>query len=116
VVVPSANTITVFMLSAWALNISPGPSIVFILSRCMGQGRRAGVVSAFGLATASLIHAVAAALGLTTLFLYSPLALLAVLIELEEKGLVRLTAEGGLEHVRIAAITEAGRQEVARLQ
>src|SRR3954451_7314204 len=45
-----------------------------ILSRCMGQGRRAGVVSAFGLATASLIQAVAAALGLTTLFLYSPLA------------------------------------------
>src|SRR5215213_5897950 len=73
-VMPSANTIIVFMLSALALNIWPGPSILFILSRCMGQGRRAGVVSAFGLATASLIQAVAAALGLTTLFLYSPLA------------------------------------------
>jgi DNA-binding MarR family transcriptional regulator len=43
-------------------------------------------------------------------------AALTVLIELEEKGLVRLTAEGGVEHVRIAAITEAGREEVARLQ
>jgi len=42
-------------------------------------------------------------------------AALATLIELEEAGLIRLTAEGGAEHVRIAAITEAGRQELARL-
>ena len=42
-------------------------------------------------------------------------AALVALIELEEKGLVRLTEEGGAEHVRIAAITEAGRQEAARL-
>ena len=42
-------------------------------------------------------------------------AALVALIELEEKGLVRLTGEGGAEHVRIAAITEAGRQELARL-
>ena len=43
-------------------------------------------------------------------------AALAALVELEGKGLIRLTAEGGAEHVRIAAITEAGRQEVATLQ
>ena len=42
-------------------------------------------------------------------------AALAALVELEAKGLIRLT-EGGAEHVRIAAITEAGRQEVARVQ
>ena len=42
-------------------------------------------------------------------------AALVALIELEEKGLVRLTGEGGAEHVRIAAITEAGRQELTRL-
>src|SRR3954452_23994538 len=42
-------------------------------------------------------------------------AALVALIELEEKGLVRLTGEGGAEHVRMAAITEAGRQELARL-
>src|SRR5215204_4382053 len=43
-------------------------------------------------------------------------AALAALVELEGKGLIRLTAEGGAEHVKIAAITEAGRQEVERLQ
>ena len=42
-------------------------------------------------------------------------AALAALVELEGKGLIRLT-EGGAEHVRIAAITEAGRQAVASFQ
>src|SRR4051794_23757770 len=72
--VPSANTIVLFMLSALALNLSPGPSILFILTRCMAQGRRAAIVSVFGLATASLLQALGAALGLTTVFLYSPVA------------------------------------------
>src|SRR4051794_14740356 len=40
-------------------------------------------------------------------------AALAILIELEESGLVRLSADKGPEHVRIAAITEAGREQVA---
>jgi threonine/homoserine/homoserine lactone efflux protein len=72
--VPSANTVVLFMLAALALNLSPGPSILFILSRCMAEGRRAAIVSVFGLATASVVQALAAAFGLATLFLYSPLA------------------------------------------
>jgi threonine/homoserine/homoserine lactone efflux protein len=62
------------MISALALNLTPGPAILFILSRCLGQGRSAAVVSVFGLATASVVHAVAAAFGLSALFVYSPLA------------------------------------------
>src|SRR5215469_2974692 len=71
---PSWQTIAVFMISALALNLTPGPAILFILSRCLGQGRSAAVVSVFGLATASVVHAVAAAFGLSALFVYSPLA------------------------------------------
>jgi threonine/homoserine/homoserine lactone efflux protein len=71
---PTAQSIAFFMIAALALNLTPGPSILYILSRCMDEGREAGIVSVFGLATAALIHAVAAALGLSTLFLYSPLA------------------------------------------
>lgn len=63
-----------FMVSALALNLTPGPAILFILSRSFGQGRAAAVVSVLGLATASVIQAVAAAFGLAALFLYSPLA------------------------------------------
>jgi threonine/homoserine/homoserine lactone efflux protein len=71
---PSTNSILLFMAAALALNLSPGPSILYILSRSVGQGREAGLVSVLGLATATLIHAVAMALGLSTLLLYSPLA------------------------------------------
>ncbi len=71
---PSLQTIALFMVSALALNITPGPSVLFLLSRCMREGRRAAVVSAFGLATASLVQGIGAALGLSALFIYSPLA------------------------------------------
>jgi threonine/homoserine/homoserine lactone efflux protein len=71
---PSNHSIFLFMVSALALNLSPGPSILYILSRSIGQGREAGLVSVLGLATATLTHAVAASLGLSTLFVYSPIA------------------------------------------
>jgi len=71
---PTTHSILLFMAAALALNLSPGPSILYILSRSVGQGREAGLVSVLGLATATLTHALAMALGLSTLFLYSPLA------------------------------------------
>ena len=71
---PTPQTIALFMISALALNLTPGPAVLFILSRSFGQGREAAVVAVLGLATASVIQAVAAAFGLSALFLYSPLA------------------------------------------
>ena len=38
---PTVQTIVLFMTTALALNLTPGLSILFILSRCLGQGRRA---------------------------------------------------------------------------
>jgi len=72
--VPSPQTMALFMVSALALNLTPGPAILFILSRSFGQGRAAAVISVFGLAAASVLQAVAAAFGLSALFVYSPLA------------------------------------------
>ena len=71
---PSPQTVVLFMISALALNLTPGPAILFILSRSFGQGRAAAVASVFGLATASVIQAVAAASGLSALFACSPIA------------------------------------------
>lgn len=71
---PSLQTVVLFMASALALNLTPGPAILFILSRCLGHGRAAAIVSVFGLATASIIHVVAAAFGLSAVFSYSPIA------------------------------------------
>jgi threonine/homoserine/homoserine lactone efflux protein len=41
---PSPQTIVLFMISALALNLTPGPAILFILSRSFGQGRAPAVV------------------------------------------------------------------------
>lgn len=71
---PTIETIILFMAAALALNVTPGPSILYVMSRSLGQGRTAGLVSALGLGTGSLIHAGAAALGLSVILAYSPLA------------------------------------------
>jgi len=75
---PVTETIVLFMAAALALNVTPGPSIVYVMSRSVGQGRTAGLVSALGLGTGSLFHAVAAMLGLSAVLAYSPLTYAAI--------------------------------------
>lgn len=54
------------------MNISPGPSNLYVMSRSLSQGTRAGLVAAIGLATGSLFHVTATALGLSVVLRYSP--------------------------------------------
>lgn len=56
-----------FTLAAVLLNVSPGPSLVFVSARGVSDGKSAGVVSALGLATGSSLHAILAGLGVTAL-------------------------------------------------
>ena len=54
---PTVPTIPLFVATAQALNVTPGPSILFILSRCLGQGRcpaKAERRSLYGLALCGL--------------------------------------------------------------
>lgn len=71
---PTTETIMLFMAAALALNVTPGPSIAYVMSRSFGQGRTAGLVSAVGLGTGSLLHAIGATLGLSAIVAYSPVA------------------------------------------
>src|SRR3989442_4734407 len=71
---PTIETIMLFMGAALALNVTPGPSIAYVMSRTFGQGRTAGLVSALGLGTGSLLHAIAATLGLSAIVTYSTVA------------------------------------------
>jgi threonine/homoserine/homoserine lactone efflux protein len=63
-----ATTLAVYLAAAVALILSPGPDTVYVLARGAGDGRRAGVLSALGVATGVLVHTVAAAVGLAALF------------------------------------------------
>ncbi|MFN8354162.1 MAG: LysE family translocator [Spirosomataceae bacterium] len=54
-----------FLVAGILLNITPGNDTIYILTRSMAQGRKAGIVSVLGIATGSLVHTTLAALGLS---------------------------------------------------
>lgn len=71
---PSIETLLIFTAAALLMNISPGPSNFYVMSRSVAQGPRGGAVAAMGLALGSLVHVVAAAFGLSAVFHYFPAA------------------------------------------
>jgi len=65
-----------FVGVSWALIIAPGPDMLYVITRGMAFGHKAGVVSAIGVVFGILIHTTAAAFGLTLIFQTSSLAFL----------------------------------------
>src|SRR5215831_14663340 len=63
-----------FLLSGILLNLAPGQDTFYILGRSIAGGTRIGIVSVFGIGTGSIVHTLAAALGLSTLLAASPTA------------------------------------------
>ena len=68
---PEPSTIWIFCLAATALIVIPGPAVLYIVAQSVGQGRRAGVVSAMGVATGGLVHVIGATIGISGLLLSS---------------------------------------------
>jgi threonine/homoserine/homoserine lactone efflux protein len=68
------HSLTLFMLAAIIILVVPGPAVLYITARSMDQGRLAGLVSVLGVATGSLVHVAAAALGISALLLSSAVA------------------------------------------
>lgn len=54
-----------FLISGILLNLTPGNDTIFILSKSIGQGRKAGIVSALGIGTGCIVHTILAAFGLS---------------------------------------------------
>lgn len=54
-----------FLLAGILLNLTPGNDTIFILAKSIGQGRKAGIVSALGIGTGSIVHTIFAACGLS---------------------------------------------------
>ena len=57
-----------------ALTATPGPDMLLIVSRSVSQGRASGFATLAGIQVGTYCHALAAALGLSQLFLVVPLA------------------------------------------
>jgi threonine/homoserine/homoserine lactone efflux protein len=67
-----------FIGVSWALIITPGPDMLYVITRGVTQGRKAGILSAIGVICGILVHTTAAALGLTLILQTSALAFLIV--------------------------------------
>lgn len=63
-----------FALATLAMALTPGPNMLYCVSRTLSQGRRAGLVSLAGVLAAFVVHMLAAAFGLTALLLAVPFA------------------------------------------
>jgi len=68
------HTLALFMAAALALNVTPGPDMLFCFASGVGRGPKAGVAASLGVAAGALVHTLAAALGLAGLLMASPLA------------------------------------------
>jgi threonine/homoserine/homoserine lactone efflux protein len=71
---PSLATHLQFALVALVMVLTPGPNMIYLLSRSICQGRVAGLISLGGIALGFMIYLLCAALGLTAIFLSVPLA------------------------------------------
>jgi threonine/homoserine/homoserine lactone efflux protein len=67
-----------FVGVSWALIIAPGPDMLYVITRGVTQGRKAGILSALGVICGILVHTTAAAFGLTLILQTSALAFLMV--------------------------------------
>ncbi len=63
----SLAALLTFAAAVAVFAVTPGPNVLFVLSRAVAQGRRAGVASVLGLVLGWYAHAFATAIGLATL-------------------------------------------------
>jgi threonine/homoserine/homoserine lactone efflux protein len=72
--VPTPTRTGLFCIAAVALLIVPGPSVLYIVTRSVEHGRRAGLVSVLGIHLGTLAHVTAAVVGLSALLVQSAIA------------------------------------------
>jgi threonine/homoserine/homoserine lactone efflux protein len=69
----SNSLLLVFVGAALLMALTPGPNMIYLISRSLCQGRAAGITSWFGVVLGFTVHMLCAAVGLTALFMAVPL-------------------------------------------
>jgi threonine/homoserine/homoserine lactone efflux protein len=64
---PDPSTLALFAATAFVFLIVPGPAVIYVTTRSIDQGRAAGMASVLGIHTGTVVHTVAAALGVSAL-------------------------------------------------
>lgn len=94
---------SIFLTAAVVINISPGPDLIYILSRTVTHGRRIGLASSLGVGTGAFFHVVAAAIGISTILMASALAF----------TVVKLIGAAYLIFLGVQALRSAGKSFIA---
>ncbi|MFN8424338.1 MAG: LysE family translocator [Anaerolineae bacterium] len=71
---PAPPVLSAFLLASLALAVTPGPAVVFIVSRSLASGRRVGLASVAGIALGNLGNMLGASIELAALFAASSVA------------------------------------------
>lgn len=77
---PSLELLAPFFVATAVFAYFPGPALLYTAAQTLGRGRRAGLMAALGIHLGCYVHVVAAALGLSAVFVHVPLAYLALKI------------------------------------
>jgi threonine/homoserine/homoserine lactone efflux protein len=76
--VPDVSTFAAFAAASLALLLIPGPAVLYIVNRSVSDGRTVGLAAVAGLELGNLVHALAAAAGLSAVLSTSATAFNAV--------------------------------------
>jgi len=98
IVLPEWSSLGFFVLAALALLLTPGPAVLYVVTRSIDQGRRAGLVSVLGVHVGTLAHIVAAAAGLSALLAASATAF----------GVVKYLGAGYLIYIGVRRLSDRG--------
>lgn len=91
---PDINMLWGFIAAALVILVIPGPGVLYILTRSLGQGQRAGFISVLGLSTGALVHVAAATAGLSAVLVASATGL----------GVVKMLGGGYLIYLGIRTL------------
>jgi threonine/homoserine/homoserine lactone efflux protein len=71
---PDTSNLLAFALIALGMVLTPGPNMIYLVSRSINQGTKAGLISLAGVATGFIFYILAAAFGITALLFAVPFA------------------------------------------
>ncbi|HET7566436.1 MAG TPA: LysE family translocator [Gaiellaceae bacterium] len=75
---PSLSTYAVFLVTGLVLLLTPGPAVLYVVTRSIEMGRAGGIASVAGITTGTIVHIALATAGLSSLILASRVAFDAV--------------------------------------
>jgi len=107
--VPTASAIVAFATASVILLIIPGPAVLYIVNRSVSDGRQVGIAAATGLSLGNLVHALAAAVGLSAVLATSATAFTIV----KWAGAVYLVAVGARTLMKPPPVIDTDRPGVS---